>query len=259
MSTLNGPRATLRISKWEKWQSYRRDRGQPPWIKVHRCVMRNPEWVSLTDAQRGQLVAIWLLAADKDGVIPASPQLIKKLCHMDSEPDLQLFTELGFIEGCRQDDVKPTPERRHRDQAEAEAEKKKETDTSKPDEPVVDLWGVWLEELGGTGRKPTLTPKRKQKLRDLYREQLSELPDPLDGFRRILRAVQRSDHHMSDRAYQMPDSLFRNPERRDSWAQKGLGPYTNGKPKNRDKAPRKPLPPDELEALRAQRRAQGVT
>ncbi|KKL61244.1 hypothetical protein LCGC14_2197270, partial [marine sediment metagenome] len=58
----------LRIRNWDKWQSYRRDRGQPPWIKVHRSLMRDMNWVSLSDAQRGQLVAIWMLAADQDGV-----------------------------------------------------------------------------------------------------------------------------------------------------------------------------------------------
>ena len=69
----------LKIRNWERWQSYRADRGQPPWIKLHRNIMRNPDWVGLTDAQRGQLVAIWLLAADRDGVILASPQMLKKL------------------------------------------------------------------------------------------------------------------------------------------------------------------------------------
>jgi hypothetical protein len=87
----------LSIRHWNKWQSYRADRGQPPWIKIHRCVMRDPEWVSLTDAQRGQLVAIWLLAADRNGVIPASPRVIQKLCFLDSVPDIKLFIELKFI------------------------------------------------------------------------------------------------------------------------------------------------------------------
>ena len=92
----------LKIRNWDKWQSYRKDRGQPSWIKLHREVMRNIEWVSLTDAQRGQLVTIWLLAADHEGTIPNSPQVIKKLCHMDSEPDLQLFVNLGFIDSGNQ-------------------------------------------------------------------------------------------------------------------------------------------------------------
>ena len=88
----------LKIRNWDKWQSYRSDRGQPPWIKLHRILLRNAEWVALNDQQRGQLVAMWLLAADQDGVIPASPRLIAKLCYMDDEPDIELFMDHGFIE-----------------------------------------------------------------------------------------------------------------------------------------------------------------
>lgn len=105
----------LKIKNWSRWQSYRSDRGQPPWIKVHRCVMRNPEWVELTDTERGQLVSIWLLAADSNGLIPSSPKLIQKLCFMDSPLNLSKFIELDFI--C-QDDAKTTPERRQDDQPE---------------------------------------------------------------------------------------------------------------------------------------------
>jgi len=88
----------LKIRNWSKWQTYRTDRGQPPWIKIHRCVMRDPEWVSLSDAERGQLVAIWLLAADNDGKVPASASVIQKLCFMSKEPNLNKFTDLQFIE-----------------------------------------------------------------------------------------------------------------------------------------------------------------
>ena len=99
----------LSIRNWDKWQTYRSDRGQPPWIKIHRCVMRNPEWVSLTDSERGQLVAIWLLAADQNGVIPAPPELIKKLCFMESIPDIDKLIE-DFIEQLKTSgliDIKP--------------------------------------------------------------------------------------------------------------------------------------------------------
>ena len=121
---------TLRVTNWRKWQSYRGDRGQPPWIKVHRCVMRNPEWVALSDGQRGQLVAIWLLAADHDGVIPASAQIIRKLCYMDSDPDLQLFVSFGFIE--YDDNVTPTrghPDANTTHQSRVETEAETETET----------------------------------------------------------------------------------------------------------------------------------
>mgnify|MGYP000347693529 CR=1 FL=1 len=73
--------------------------------------MRNIEWVALNDAQRGQLIAMWLLAADRDGQIPSTPSIIKTLCYMTKEPDLKLFINLGFIDvddsmtpdGCQHD------------------------------------------------------------------------------------------------------------------------------------------------------------
>jgi len=113
----------LKIRNWDKWQTYRNDRGQPPWIKVHRRIRMNPEWVELSDCERGQLVAIWLLAADKEGAIPASSEMIKKLCFMQKPPDLNKFMDLGFIEdGWRRNDAGTTPERQPNDHPKAEAE-----------------------------------------------------------------------------------------------------------------------------------------
>ena len=119
----------VKIRNWSRWQSFRADRGQPPWIKLHRRLLRNPEWVSLTDAQRGQLVVIWLLAADHDGAIPASPDLIKRLCQMSADRlDLQVFVEAGFLEPWQPHDAKVTPERRQDDRLEKSRDRE-ETDT----------------------------------------------------------------------------------------------------------------------------------
>jgi hypothetical protein len=85
--------------------------------------------VSLTDAERGQLVAIWLLGGDHDGVIPASPDLIQKLCYMSKSPNLNKFIELGFLtpNGC-QDGVNLASTWRQlvTPKAETEADKNKE-------------------------------------------------------------------------------------------------------------------------------------
>ena len=42
-----------------------------------------------------------------------------------------------------------------------------------------------------------------------------------DAFKGILKAVKSSEHHMKERAWQLPESLFRNEERRERWAMKG--------------------------------------
>ena len=88
---------------------------------------------------------------------------------------------------------------------------------------VESLWLVWVEELGGKPPHPELnTGKRRELLATLYREQLKPKcaesgDDPAELFRRICRAVRSSDHHMSKREYHLPDSLFRNAERRERW------------------------------------------
>jgi hypothetical protein len=133
----------LKIKNWDKWQSYRADRGQPPWIKVHRDLMRRPEWVQLSDAQRGHLVCIWMLAADRNGVIPSNPALIRKLCFLDAEPDLQALVSLGFIHP----DASVTPPRR---QSDAPEERRVEAEESRD---TSDFEAVWALSRRGSKKK----------------------------------------------------------------------------------------------------------
>ena len=87
--------------------------------------MRDPNWVALTDAQKGQLVCIWMLAADNNGKVPSSPALIKRLCCLEHEPDLTILMSLGFL------DAKMTPRRRQYVVLESETETETETEESK--------------------------------------------------------------------------------------------------------------------------------
>jgi hypothetical protein len=85
------------------------------------------------------------------------------------------------------------------------------------------LWEIWLEELSPKPPHPRLTGKRASVLTALYNEQLSRNgSDPLVLFRKVLKAVKGSSHHMSTRAYQLPESLFRSEERRESWTHRAL-------------------------------------
>ena len=115
----------LRVRNWDKYQSYRKDRGQPPWIKVHRSLMRNAKWVGLTDVQKAHLVCIWLLAADENAHVLNNPALVQKLCFLDEQPDLEHFVSLGFLEKCTPDDANTTTERRQHVQPE---KRREETD-----------------------------------------------------------------------------------------------------------------------------------
>ena len=85
------------------------------------------------------------------------------------------------------------------------------------------MWAIWIDELSPKPPHPRLTDKRKSVLVSLYDEQLSRNgTDPLVLFRKVLRAVKGSSHHMGTRAYQLPESLFRNEERRESWTHRAL-------------------------------------
>ena len=113
----------LQVRNWHKWQSYRADRGQPPWIKLHRSLLRDPDWIGLPDRYRAHLISIWLLAADREGQVPNDAKMLQRLCQLDAKPDLKRLQADGFLTpvGC-QADATVTPERRHDDRPEAEAE-----------------------------------------------------------------------------------------------------------------------------------------
>ncbi len=89
----------LRVVNWDKWQTFRKDRGNPDWIKVHRCVMTSEQWAHLTDAEKGQLISLWIIAADRDGHIPSDSQVLRKLAQLDENPNVKKFIDLGLLEG----------------------------------------------------------------------------------------------------------------------------------------------------------------
>ena len=91
-------RERLTVPKWADYQRYRRDRGAPPWIALQRKLLRNPEWVTLSNADRGLLVVIWMLAADNDGRIEAADvaDYISAVGCMP-RPDLSALISAGFV------------------------------------------------------------------------------------------------------------------------------------------------------------------
>lgn len=91
--------STIRVHDWQTWQSFRSDRGAPPWIKVHRNLMTNAKWAALSDAEKGQLVSLWIAAADNEGVLPSDPRVLRKICQLDENPNLEKLSKLGLIEG----------------------------------------------------------------------------------------------------------------------------------------------------------------
>ena len=118
----------LHVSNWDRWQSYRKDRGAPPWIKIHRKILSNPEWAILTDAEKGQLLSIWIVAADNDGKIPCDGNILRKICQLDEVPDTKKLTTLGFL---LPSDANVTTKRQPSDPPEERREEKRREEESR--------------------------------------------------------------------------------------------------------------------------------
>jgi len=149
------------VKGWDKWQTYRKDRGTPPWIKVYRNLMSNVEWVSLSDAEKGQLVSMWIIAADKSGQLPDDPAVLQRMCMLSSKPNIRKFKQLGFMVTSRLPSgnhvVTDPPEV---DAPETETETYKgETETETkgdfPDWLPMEDWNAFLEMRQSIKSKPT--------------------------------------------------------------------------------------------------------
>jgi hypothetical protein len=137
----------LEVANWDKFQHYKKD--NPTWIKLYVNLFRDADWAMLTDAQRGQMVMIWMLASARKGQIPACPKMVKRLCIMDSEPDLNLFISLGFIIGSIKAIEKlykePIPETEERREEDKDT-RSKSADLHRPRKAVTrfdEFWHVW--------------------------------------------------------------------------------------------------------------------
>jgi len=93
--------------------------------------MRDHKWVALSDTQKGQLISMWILAADNNGLLPNDPTLVQKLCYLDNAPDLEYFVKQGLIDR----DANLTPDRRQHDAPEAETETEAEVEKKRKEKP----------------------------------------------------------------------------------------------------------------------------
>ena len=66
-----------RIRNWQEFQHYKfRD---PPWIKLHRRLLNNPEWHELEAKCAKHLMMFWLIASENSGVLPCTRKLAFRL------------------------------------------------------------------------------------------------------------------------------------------------------------------------------------
>lgn len=113
----------------QRWQHYK-DRC-PPWIKLHRDVFNDYKFAQLSDAAKGHLMLIWLLASQIDNKVPYDHKWIAQKIGAANKIDLDELQRAGFII-MLQDDSTMLAERKQNALAETETETEaytKETET----------------------------------------------------------------------------------------------------------------------------------
>jgi uncharacterized phage protein (TIGR02220 family) len=115
---------TIRIKNWERFQHFKNRR--PPWIKLYREILDDPEWHELDPQSSKVLVMLWLIASENKGDLPAVKKLAFRL-RMFEKQLLQTLTKLSHW--LIQDDITEISER-YRD-ATPEQETETETETYK--------------------------------------------------------------------------------------------------------------------------------
>lgn len=117
----------LKIKNWENFQHYK-DRC-PPWIKLHRDLLRNYDFLCLQDASKLHLMLIWLLASQMDNRIPADSEFIKKQIGVTDDIDFKELINKGFL--IDDSDTLATCKQSAMLETEAETETKTETESNK--------------------------------------------------------------------------------------------------------------------------------
>jgi len=120
---------TFQIKNWSQFQHYKSGRGAPPWIKLYRDLLNDPEWFDLPADAAKFLVSCWILAAETDGFLPASKTIAFRL-------RLDIKQVEKFLSLCEHwiisDDSKLLAKRYQVAIPETETETEKETDINSP-------------------------------------------------------------------------------------------------------------------------------
>lgn len=91
---------SFKIKNWSRHQHFK-DR-RPPWIKLYRDILDDPEWHSLDSDAAKLLVMLWLLASENEGELPNIKTISFRLRVSEKQVSAQLPKLSHWME---QDDI----------------------------------------------------------------------------------------------------------------------------------------------------------
>ena len=125
----------ITIKNFEKFQHYR-DR-KPPWIKLYRDLLADDRLFDLSEADRFQLIGLFIIASQHDNLIPNKPAWLRSELRINRPISLKSLIASGWIEvveqdasgalaaskgiaDCKHEPIVETEKRRDREETEAE-------------------------------------------------------------------------------------------------------------------------------------------
>jgi hypothetical protein len=230
---------TIRIRNWRRFQHYK-DRS-PPWIKLHKRLLDNPDWFNLDDKSARLLIELWLIASEeKTGEIKGGVEMLAWRLRRASNvlaDSLKVLQDNGFVESAS-NMLADASNMLDRGETEAETETERETSffgKESADEEadrrlkgVRDVFDYWVAQRAKSlnlpkGPQPRLSETRRKKIQARLDEDytVEQLKEAVDG-------CLRSKFHLEGNHTDI-ELIFRNQAKVDYFRQNPAkrGPPTN--------------------------------
>lgn len=192
---------TIRIRNWSKHQHFK-DRT-PPWIKLYRDILDDPDWHAMSGDDAKLLVGLWLVASEDEtrtGALPDIRRLAFRLRITESQLNQGLNNlshwlerdDIAAISACHRGDA---PETETETETEGEAEQEAIASLSPrggdtPQCPQAEIVALYHELLPANPRMKVWDGARADALRARWREDAKR--QSLDYWRRFFAHVAAS-------------------------------------------------------------------
>ena len=173
----------MKIKNWAKFQHFK-DR-RPPWVKLYRDLLDDPDWHELDAEAAKILVSLWLLASEdetQEGVLPDAKRIAFRL-RLPVNKVNQALTKLNHW--LYHDDIELISERYQDGPPETETE----TETEERQRHTLVVFDYWKSTMGST--RAVLDVKRKRLIGSMLNNGYS--PEDLC---RAIEGCSKSSFHM---------------------------------------------------------------
>lgn len=165
----------MKVKNWSEFQHFK-DR-RPPWIKLYKYLLDDPDWHELSGDDAKVLIMIWLVASE-DKELEGSLPCMKKLAFRLRIKESVLKQTLNRLQNWLiQDDIKPISSR-YQDDAPEKRQRRDREETEKSENRSVLFEKIWRNYPRKIGKKKARAYFLK--LKDLTDEKVFFILDQLE-------------------------------------------------------------------------------